>query len=312
MSPSPSGFPPIASITIFPKPNHDDWHADEELSPLAGYGRLAFDVFVTENWDDAAPRDQDREQWERLVRKYFALGQRGREPYNRMSEAAQAQTRGPGYGFDERELPKMPAQAQIDRILLPYQTIQERNVCAKNGRVTPSVVIWLRICYLPELEQAYHDMAAMAEVGGNEQTTVYVVDDNHIFDNKELYDFGCEWTRILSRVPELGSGYGICWPKDEDEWTIWDERMEERQADGDLTLEPFPKTPDQWPRNVIYVVDEESLREGLVKIKWLNQFGECVWENKAGPASMHSMLGAMLDGCISDYVEGAEKGGILL
>ncbi|KAH8881664.1 hypothetical protein GQ53DRAFT_754118 [Thozetella sp. PMI_491] len=316
MSHTGGGFPPIESITIFPAPNHDNWHPDEQLHRSAEYGRVPFDSFALEHWDEDAPVEQDQEQWDRLAKQYLALGQYARQKHDQLSRNAQDLVRGPGYHPGSGGQPQMPTQAQIDRIFRPHQTVQERNICCKDiGQDKSRIILWLRTCYLPELEAKYHDMATRAEVGGNASSTVYVTDDNHMLDNQRLYDFGSDWRRILTRIPELASGYYIHRPwnqEDETEWEKWDEEMQGRAAQGERTPLPFPSVPDEALCTPVYVLDEEALRGDFVKIFWLNQFGECMWENKIHPGDMEMMLGSIFDGCISDYIEESERGEFLV
>jgi hypothetical protein len=83
----------------------------------------------------------------------------------------------------------IPTQEQIERVLRPHQTFQERYL-----NLVPTT-LWLRTCYAPEFAGAYSEMTlALDEIGlGPEQ----------MLDNKALYNLGTEWNHILKRIPSL-------------------------------------------------------------------------------------------------------------
>jgi hypothetical protein len=92
----------------------------------------------------------------------------------------------------------MPTREQIEQTLKPRQTLQQRDISC-DSECGP---LWLRTCYLGELEEHYTKLAGDSGIGGGPQTTIYVVDDNRILDNKELYDISPDWPKLLLRLPK--------------------------------------------------------------------------------------------------------------
>lgn len=50
-------------------------------------------------------------------------------------------------------------------------------------------------------------------------------------------------------------------------------------------------------QNFVYVVDEEAVGRGIVKVLWFDEFGKIIWDNVAGENSdLSGMSGAIMDG----------------
>jgi hypothetical protein len=99
----------------------------------------------------------------------------------------------------------LPTQEQIERVLRPLQTSQER--CLNLFPAT----LWVRTCYASELAEAYDEISlAQGEAGIGPESTL---------DNEALYNLGTEWHRILKRIPSLCDSASA---KDysDDEWPI--------------------------------------------------------------------------------------------
>lgn len=186
--------------------------------------------------------------------------------------------------------PATPTPAQITRILEPRQTPQERNI--STGFCGGLAPIWLRTCYLPELEPQYQDLAERAELGPARS-----VEPGRVLDDRTLYDFGEDWEMVLGRLPGLMDG------------TWWDEEgeyPEEEIEEGEDDVEQASRRV----RNLVYVVDEEAVRKGLVKVKWLDEIGCAVWENWIVPECLMGFTVGLLDGLtLAKAVEGLDPRG---
>lgn len=49
-------------------------------------------------------------------------------------------------------------------------------------------------------------------------------------------------------------------------------------------------------KTMLYLVDEEAVRTGLVKLLWLDIHGRCVWENKIDHSDLFDFRGRTMDG----------------
>lgn len=172
--------------------------------------------------------------------------------------------------------PGMPTAAQIARVLAPHQTALERNQGAKHGAYH-STPVCLRTCYAKNLDDAYREIA----LGLEDVTTQY-----HILDNEALYGHlqGEDWNRILLRLPSIPDVvFG-----DQEWFDFGDPPQQEWQRSG---YEAYIKE-----RTLVYLYDEQALREKLVKVMWLDLHGNCVWENKITPDYMFDLRGLLLQG----------------
>jgi hypothetical protein len=164
----------------------------------------------------------------------------------------------------------LPSQSQIDRIFTPHQTAQER----KLGVVPDgSRAIWLRTCYLPDLDDAYQDMV-------DSEADVYVASD-HMFDDAHLYDFGERWDRVLERMPSL------C-----DRWID----VEEPDWDDDSGLDPADlkfelRGAARRAVVMVYLLDRQALVEKLITVMWLDSHGEFVWWYRVDADGLQSLTG---------------------
>lgn len=155
---------------------------------------------------------------------------------------------------------------QIQRVLAPHQTVQERNVCQRVASTVPDPV-WVRTCYSADLEEAHEEM--IGEAVGDEQRL--------LLENRALYNNASpDLSEIFLRVPMLPDA---------------------GPYDGNPALDHPPLTMEQ-PENeariplwqaarksmsVVYLLDEEALNEHLIKLLWLDIHGNVVWRNKVAP-----------------------------
>jgi hypothetical protein len=125
---------------------------------------------IKNKWDFSQLTDDDRSQWNTLVQEWLALDARGRHSYHLKSVAS---------GLEENA-PHLLSQDRIDRVLLPYQTVQERNAALSAHLGTQSSA-WLRICYDSGLAAQYSEFAAVKEHAS------ISYQPSNIFDDEERY-----------------------------------------------------------------------------------------------------------------------------
>jgi hypothetical protein len=119
----------------------------DRLGEKIQYGRLLFDSFdlciaaaglndsVKTKWDYLKSTMEDKQQWNELVLEWLALTLHGRHPYH----------------IESAEGLLLPLNSeQINRILVPFQTVHERKVTMHNLSH-----VWLRIWYTAELAESY-------------------------------------------------------------------------------------------------------------------------------------------------------------
>ena len=180
----------------------------------------------------------------------------------------------PLQGSDRGDL---PSSEQIRRVLAPHQTVQERNISARRPGWPPPV--WMRTCYAPELDAAHSELISYVDIESDTE-----VDAQGVLDDANLYDFGPDWSRILVRIPELCD---VLRGSVEDDYVRCIRQEGEAEDEMDLI--------DIRAVTRLYIADDQALREGRVKIFWLDSHGNCVWHNKIKPSSLMEFTGAMFD-----------------
>lgn len=221
--------------------------------------------------------------------RFLALTPRQRLPFNLLAFACQ-----------ESLTPDVPLHpADVARILVPHQTVWERNLSATiTGAGTP---VLLRTCYTSELKEAWISMRARCEISKDLGT-----EPCHVLDDCNLYSFGPHpnaWRAVLRRIPMLPAV--STWGTVEEDFDHYEECLRERQDidSGDDTA--WLEHASDIFTSVLYVADEEALRGGRVRMKWLDAHGICVWENWTTPESLAAIRGGLLDGnSPADYAEG--------
>lgn len=213
------------------------------------------------NHEPRLPLSHDQQQRDSLAKKWLALTLPQREPYTILATALQNLSPGD---------PLLPTQEQITRMLAPYQTVQERSI---GGGCS---AIWLRTCYLPELNAANHAMTLDGYV------LDVIVDPVAVFDDAALYD-SVQWDSVLLRMPSM------C---DSDQWgelgecpTPWDP-WEDAPPQSDHSYELFAAYARA--ATMVNLLDQQALEEGLVTVMWLDNFGECVWWVRVQPDDLQS------------------------
>lgn len=150
----------------------------------------------------------------------------------------------------------MPTQEQIDRVLSPYQTSQERNasVDSADGAL-------VRTCYEPTLFETYTQIKEKyTEVMGDGKDLV--------FDNEALYaDLDNNLTNLFLRAPEFPSHAEVF---ESDDYQL-EKPEEEAMA---LLYDALNRE-----RLLLYVLGEEALRKKMIKLAWFSLGGQLIWWN---------------------------------
>ncbi|KAI0516869.1 hypothetical protein F5B22DRAFT_646603 [Xylaria bambusicola] len=193
----------------------------------AELGKLPFDIFALERWDYSRPVEQDQEQWDHLAREWLDLDARGRHPYHPLTP-------------ESREAPA--TAEQMSRVLVPRQTMKERNlsVVTEMGHGSP---VWLRTCYSPELASVYTEWCDSME---------------------------------LDSLDDVGEYYDPPGEGEEFKMPLYEAKLKEK--------------------TMMFLIDEEALRDNLIKVLWLDIHGACVWDNRLPPDDMLAFKGRMFDG----------------
>lgn len=161
----------------------------------------------------------------------------------------------------------MPTQEKINRVLVPHQTAQERNLAESSGDHS-----WLRTCYEPRLASAYTEMTGVY---------LHVVNNAHlVLNNETLYsDLGSDLTGLFTRAPQLPVSDNYLESEDFDEEQLEDESM--------ILL--FNASKDE--RLLIYLLDEEALQKKMIKLTWFSLGGKLLWWNWLKPSDLQDWEG---------------------
>lgn len=179
----------------------------------------------------------------------------------------------------------LPDQYKISRCLVPFQTCQERRICstAERGRQVNVV----RTCYSDSLQGAWEQLRSYCL-----SKTYELFPSGELLNDAQLYDVGERWPEVLLRMPSLVDTIQGTVEEDYEDALPWSDEHYDTYEEGSVDRASVECV------NIIYVIDEEALREQLVKMKWLNWRGKSVWEWKIRPESMASMAGALANGLL--------------
>ncbi|PWY95288.1 hypothetical protein BO94DRAFT_508457 [Aspergillus sclerotioniger CBS 115572] len=245
----------------------------ETLQPDANYGHLPFDIFLSEQWDPNAAVD-NQQQWESLVEEWQQLTLIQRWPYQNLAEYS----------------PPNISEA-IRSVLATHQTIHERNcsLVTCDGWQT----IWLRTCYDPHLENTYAQIKRQSGVPG------WGISGNKILDDPTRYNFEDDWRRVIFCMPGITDFGGVVDMDGEggdlqyknvqnDAWMV-----EQAEIDADWWNLAHAGLRIQVG---VYLVDREAIESGTIKILWLDEHAEVIWENRLDPwvANLEGLTGAHL------------------
>ncbi|KAJ6139158.1 hypothetical protein N7471_005644 [Penicillium samsonianum] len=244
----------------------------EDLEEGAQYGALPFDYYVIEHWPEGIK--ESPQQWEQLVWKYQELSLIDRFRYHDRARLVLAQINSPDFTSE-----------QI-RILNIHQSIHERNICANQEGSMQTV--WLRTCYDEDLSEKYEDIRAEGEIEPE-------IGSNRYLDDSNRYAFD-DWRQILVRVPGITDFMGIdnergvlkyrsC--QNDDEIRAQCEELEDEE-DRALALKELEF------QVVVYLLDREAIETGLIKMLWLGEHGNSIWENRVHPYTVERLAAAFL------------------
>lgn len=185
----------------------------------------------------------------------------------------------------------LPDPSKISRCLVPFQSRQERRICRKAERGRQVNVV--RTCYSDNLQDAWEQLRSYCI-----SQTYELFPKGELLDDAQLYDVGERWLEVLIRMPSLVDTIQGMVEEDYEDALPWSDEDYETYEEGSVDRASLECV------NMLYVVDEEALREQLVKMKWLDWRGESVWECKIEPKSMASMAGALANGLLLyDFVD---------
>jgi hypothetical protein len=178
----------------------------------------------------------------------------------------------------------MPTQGQIDRVLVPHQTVLERNLALRINDC-----LWLRTCYEPSLAAAYEELT---------RSILSSADDAHrVLDSEALYgSLGSDLAELFLRMPQLPDTvpyYG--YPETED--------LPFRDGPpDDQSMVPLYNAMVK-EKLVIYLLDNEALQRNMLKVRWFNLSSNSVWWNWLSPLDTQSFEGHLFGlGHRLDYV----------
>ena len=129
---------------------------------------------------------------------------------------------------------------------------------------------------MPDLQAVFMEIKDSTGVGEDAGISDYL-------DDEALYNFGSDWSKILFRLPELCDTQQLL---EEESLVYLPEEIEggeeERASVAVVTR--------------LFLVDEEALRERLLKVLWLDAHGFCVWWNKLELVDLENFHGRCLRG----------------
>jgi hypothetical protein len=162
----------------------------------------------------------------------------------------------------------MPTREQINRVLAPHQTAAERNLATEVNDC-----VWVRTCYELSLAPAFEAMSRDIRKDAYESY--------RLFDNQALYgDIGHDLAGLFLRMPQLPDTIGYCgYPETEDE--PFDDELPEDEGKSRLYNAVSKE------RFVMYLMDEEALKQKMLKLIWTDLGGNIVWWNWLDPS--HTM-----------------------
>ncbi|KAL4935812.1 hypothetical protein BDV06DRAFT_118688 [Aspergillus oleicola] len=263
---------------------------------------LPFDLFAIEKWDYTTPASEaeSKRQWEILAWQYQRLTLFERWSYYK-----------PLVGV----VPPAPASQELsERILGSNQTTQERKISESHscrGHIAP---LWLRTCYDPTMATRYGEL----EWAANPQDFL----EDRVLDNEALYAFPDgpdSWRRVLVRMPAFTEFLGAC-PMDGDGANF----QYHSGLDDDEILQQIEAIPDERSREisrisrrvqaVLYLVDREAISAGVIKVLWLDEHGEAVWDNRIQPDGLEELTLQVQDAIRFDEIvdRDGNRGDLLL
>ena len=113
-------------------------------------------------------------------------------------------------------------------------------------------------------------------------------------DDEALYNFESEWGKILFRLPELCDTQQLL---EKESLVYFPEEIEGEEEDR-ANVAVVTR---------LFLLDEEALRERVLKVLWLDTHGTCVWWNRLELVDLESFHGRCLRGwSLSEFIDGGE------
>jgi hypothetical protein len=185
----------------------------------------------------------------------------------------------------------LPTQEQINRVLAPHQTIKERNL-SQNVASVLNDPLWIRTCYAPDLQAVYEQMI---EAGLRDSENP---DRLLVLDNEELYGgFGDDWAKVFLRLPLIPDAV-IYYGGDPE---LDDVPVDVEQPAEEKYLPLF----QAWlkDKQAVFLVDEQALRTNLVKVLYLDDHGQAVWQNTISPEEIEYFEGNYTKGSMLSLIK---------
>jgi hypothetical protein len=186
-------------------------------------------------------------------------------------------------------------------VIPAFQTAKERKFCRLNMTQSQHEPALLRTFYSTQGQETYSTLARSAVLQN-------LVEEDGVWDDSTLYDFGSDWQRILLRVPEL------CDEERHDLTELYSENEQSEQLGSD-----YEDTETYlWSCRVatrLYVADRDALESNQLVVYYLDVHGKALWHHRfdAGvflefDGAWQSMSLAEINNCFS---ESRERGSLL-
>ncbi|OQE39092.1 hypothetical protein PENCOP_c007G03819 [Penicillium coprophilum] len=163
--------------------------------------------------------------------------------------------------------------------------------------------VWLRPCYDEDPNEKYKVMRAEAEV-----TCDRYLDDN----TRYAFDDGSPdcWRQVLVRVPGITDFMGIDSDRDALQYRSGQNEDELRAQREELEDEGYRTLALKQLefQAVIYLLNREAIKTGLVKMLWLDEHDYSAWKNRVAPSCLGALAGAFLSCIQLDEITGGTSG----
>lgn len=267
----------------------------------APWGTLAFEFFLLEKWDESSS-EAPAEQRKSLIHEYINLGFQGRHHYHDLVRSA--------------ETPH-PSESQISTILAPLRTpsqrqlAHEREITYQNSDVNAA---WLRTDYSPDTDDQHEELMSNTDVEDA------VGSRRNLLNDADLYNFGNEWQKVFSVLPELldptANKLDTDWVNQEKEDVMNEKfplhieqliakiRRNLPQERAEKEIFDIVHTPVQKSYVVNYLVieDKQALESGKVLVVFVDDMGQVVRKNRVDVEEVDS-LGGMWMQCAYDDLD---------
>ena len=210
-----------------------------------------------------------------------------------------------------------PSESQISTILAPLRTPSQRQLAHEREIAYDSFdinAVWLRTDYSPDSDDQHEELMSNTDVEDA------VGSRHNLLNDANLYDFGNEWQKVFSVLPELLDSTPNSLDADyvnqikEDvtnekfpphiEQLIANTRRNLPQERAEEEIFNIVHTPVQKAHVVNYLVieDKQALESGKVLVVFVDDVGQVVRKNRVDAEEVMS-LGGMWMHCAYDDLE---------